>query len=107
MNETTDYCQCEKKETLAPSYMVHVAGKPAPVQYHFDIQEAIAEATRLARKEQREVGVLQVIAVASPQEQPIEWIFVDNVVVKEKEAEDVTNTRLKELLGLLFPNPHC
>jgi hypothetical protein len=82
MNET-NYCQCEEKETLAPSYMVHVAGKPAPEVYHFDLQEAVAEATRLARKEQREVAVLQTIAVATPQEQPVEWTFADNVIRKE------------------------
>ena len=78
MNES-NYCQCEETQTLAPSYMVHVAGKPAPTVYHFDLQEAVAEATRLARKEQREVAILQTIAVATPQEQPVEWTFADNV----------------------------
>ena len=87
MNET-NYCQCEEKETLAPSYMVHVAGKPAPTVYHFDLQEAVAEATRLARKEQREVAVLQTIAVATPQEQPVEWAFADNVIRKEPSEDE-------------------
>ncbi len=82
MNET-NYCQCEEKETLAPSYMVHVAGKPAPTVHHFDLQEAVAEATRLARKEQREVAILQTIAVATPQRQPVEWTFADNVIRKD------------------------
>jgi hypothetical protein len=87
MNET-NYCQCDEKETLAPSYIVHVAGKPAPEVYHFDLQEAVAEATRLARKEQREVAVLQTIAVATPQEQSIEWAFADNVIRKEPSADE-------------------
>jgi hypothetical protein len=99
MNET-NYCQCDEKETLAPSYMVHVAGKPAPEVYHFDLQEAVAEATRLARKEQREVAVLQTIAVAAPQEQPVEWAFADNVIpngpTQEAIASAVTGDPVSE-----------
>jgi Flp pilus assembly protein TadD len=99
MNET-NYCQCEEKETLAPSYMVHVAGKPAPTVYHLDLQEAVAEATRLARKEQREVAVLQTIAVATPQEQPVEWAFADNVIrngpAQEAIASAVTGDPLSD-----------
>jgi len=93
MNES-NYCQCEETQTLAPSYMVHVAGKPAPTVIHLDLQEAVAEATRLARKEQREVAVLQIIAVATPHEQPVEWTFADNVIpngpTQEAFASDTT-----------------
>jgi hypothetical protein len=108
MNET-NYCQCEENETLAPSYMVHVAGKPAPTVYHFDLQEAVAEATRLARKEQREVAILQTIAVATPREQPVEWSFADNVIRKEpasapeeEESEEQAREAWAKLVEKLF-----
>jgi hypothetical protein len=56
-----------------PFYMVQVEGGGEPTKRHTRHDEAFAEATRLAKKEQRKAYILQAVLCAEPQ--PIEVFY--------------------------------
>lgn len=103
--------ETENTEAMEPLFMVHVAGKPAPVVYHEHLPTAVAEATRLANKERAEVAVLQVVAFGRPQtDAPLDWTFANNVhrhdcTTTECGADEDTDdaeAALRRVIDLLF-----
>lgn len=58
---------------LESFYMVQVEGAGEPTKRHANHTEAFAEATRLAKKEQRRAFILQAVLCADPQ--PIEVLY--------------------------------
>ena len=58
-----------------PFYMVQVEGAGVPTKRHERHEEAFAEATRLAKKEQRKAYILKAVLCAEPQ--PIEVFYTE------------------------------
>ena len=56
-------------------YMCLVDGTPGCRYHHPNIKLAMVEAERLARKEQKGVSVLAVVAYCKPAQAPVGWQF--------------------------------
>ena len=63
----------QEVEKLCGAYVCHAVGSGEPTKRHVTLGQAKAEAERLARKQNKEVRVLQIVGTMKPQEKPVIW----------------------------------